>query len=321
MSAEWSVPRPIHHLRVFTISLAILGLCLIGMLFGVQLEAVVPATGIVTARDILTVRAKLAGLVEPGWYEGTLIEAPDRSVQVRLDADGSGITDPAAGPVRAIRHEQLLTGEERPAVQQRQFHRLQRGDLLWPGQPLATIRDEALRLEWLRLGDWIKDRETRDESSEMLLRERDRLRDRQSRGVVRAPESAACWLVLDVAVDPLEQVNPGDALATIVPADAATGLPRDLVARLEIEERHWGAVMSGAKVRLQSAMFNPRLFGHAEARIDRLEPLGEPAPGDGRRFHALAPITHAPFALGVGSSFRAEISIGHKPVYRIILEH
>ena len=40
-----------------------------------------------------------------------------------------------------------------------------------------------------------------------------------------------------------------------------------------------------------------------------------------RRFHALAPITRAPFALPLGSSFHAEISIGRKPVYRIILEH
>ena len=43
--------RPTHHLRVFIISLAIIALALTGVLFGVRVEAVVPASGTITARE------------------------------------------------------------------------------------------------------------------------------------------------------------------------------------------------------------------------------------------------------------------------------
>jgi hypothetical protein len=258
----------------------ILFLCLLGMLFGVRLEAVVPATGIIIARDLQAVRARITGLVEPGWYEGQ-IEANGQPLTVRLDAEGNGISDPASPPVRVIRHEDSNSGEQRPVVNNRQFHILRPGDELWPGQPVASIGSVSMR----------------------------------------APDSAKCWLVLEVLASPVQQVNAGDVLARIVPADPTTHEPLDLLARLEVDERHWAAVKVGANVRLASALHNPRLAGHAEAQIERLEPWGEPGSDEKRRFHALAPITKAPFAMPLGSSFRAEISIGRKPVYRIILEH
>jgi hypothetical protein len=320
MSTDWVPPRS-NHLRVFVISLAIMALSLLAMLFGVHLDAVVPATGIITARHLLTVRSRLSGLVEPGWYEGQIAGADGKLVMVRLDADGNGITDPAAAPPRIIREEQLRTGEQRLAIQQRQFCRLQPGDILWPGQPLATVRDEGLRLQLLRLDDQIREAGQRGEAAEMLKRERDRLREWQAQGAICTPDTAECWLVLEAPVAPLQQVKTGDVLVTIVPADPATRQPKDLIARLEVDERHWAAVQVGAKVRLSSAMYNPRMHGYVEVAVDRLEPWGEPAPGEGRRFHALAPIPHPPFALPLGSSFQADISVGRKPVYRIILEH
>jgi hypothetical protein len=280
MPSEWVPGRPLPRLRVFFISLAVLFLCLLGMLFGVQLEAIVPATGIIIARDLQAVRARIGGLVEPGWYQGQ-IEANGQSITVRLDAEGNGVSDPSAGPIRSIRHEELKTGEVRPVILNRQFHLLRPGDVLWPGQPLASIGNST----------------------------------------TRTPDSAPCWLVLEVLVSPLQQVNAGDVLARIVPADPQTHEPLDLVARLDVDERHWAAVKVGAEVRLACALHNPRLVGHAEARIDRLEPWGEPGPDKNRQFHALAPITKAPFPMPLGSSFHAEISIGRKPVYRIILEH
>ena len=73
-------------------------------------------------------------------------------------------------------------------------------------------------------------------------------------------------------------------------------------------------------MRIYSTMYNQRLHGHAEGRIERLEPLAEALPSGERRFRAVAVITAAPFALRVGSSFKAEIVIGRKQVYRIILE-
>jgi hypothetical protein len=74
-------------------------------------------------------------------------------------------------------------------------------------------------------------------------------------------------------------------------------------------------------VRIKSAVHNHRLHGHAEATIDRLEPAADTGADSDRRFHAQAPFTRVPFALPIGSSFQAEVVVGRKPVYRIILEH
>ena len=271
--SEWVPPRPTYHLRVFLISLALLALALVGMLFGVRLDAVVPVTGIITARELHEVRARFSGLVEPGWYD------------------------------------------------EGRFHRLQPGDVLKPGQPLAVVYDPSLESQLLRMENQIKEHSARGDSYEAMIRERDRLRQERLQTKLRAPESAECWLVLEVRVAPGQKVEAGEVLAVLVPADPTSHEPRGLVARLDVQEKHWAGVAVDQKVRLTSAVYNPRLFGHAEACIERLEPWGEPAPGGKRRFHALAPITHAPFALPVGSSFQAEIAVGRKPVYRIILEH
>jgi hypothetical protein len=310
--------RPTYHLRTFVISLAIIVLCLIGILFGVQLEAVVPATGTITTRGLYEVRAGLSGLVEPGWYNGQ-VQLGSEIIQTRLDADGNGLsTGTESGKVRPVQQGYVVEGENRIPIAGRAFHRLQPGDVLWPGQPLATVRDESLRLELLRIEDRIKDAK---EDTAPLLRERDRLRDYHAKGIVHAPDSTACWLVLEVKAGPLQKVNAGDIIATIVPADPATHQPADLMARLEVEEKHWAGVAAGAKVRLASSVYNPRHHGHAEATIERLEPQGKVMASGERRFHALAPITQAPFAMPLGSSVQAEIVVGKKLIYRIILEH
>jgi len=110
-------------------------------------------------------------------------------------------------------------------------------------------------------------------------------------------------------------------IATIVPVDPVTHQPIHLIARLEVDEKHLGDVAPGEAVRMVSSMYNHRLHGRAEARIDRIEPWGEPTNDGGRRFIVHAPITDSPFALPLGSSERAEIVVGRKLVYRIILEH
>jgi hypothetical protein len=321
LPAEWVPPRPTYHLRVFVISLFVLTLCLLGMLFGVRMEAVVPATGTITARDLTEVRARLAGLVEPGWYEGQ-VELDGQAVQVRLDTDGNGLSDPAAaGKMRRVQQGYLIDRENHLPIKDRVFHRLQPGDVLWPGQPLATVRDETLRLQLSRLEDQFKDQSQRGEPSDMLKRECDRLRDYHAQGIVHAPEWPACWLVLEVRTAPLQKVKDGDVIAAIVPADPTTRQPAHLIARLEIEEKHWAGVSPRAKVRLSSSVYHPRKYGHAEATIERLEPLGELTASGERRFYAVAPITRAPFELPLGSSFQAEIVVGRKLIYRIILEH
>jgi hypothetical protein len=93
------------------------------------------------------------------------------------------------------------------------------------------------------------------------------------------------------------------------------------MARLDVEEKHWGAIAIGQPVRLHSGVHNHRLHGVAEGRIERLEPYGEATGHGERRFHALAAVTATPFALPLGSSFQAEVVVGRKLVYRVILEH
>src|SRR5690242_14487574 len=65
---SWMPPRPFHHLRIFGISLGLVVLSLGGFLFGVSLEAVTPAQGIILSRDQQEIRTPIAGLVEPGWF-------------------------------------------------------------------------------------------------------------------------------------------------------------------------------------------------------------------------------------------------------------
>lgn len=233
----WTPPRPTYHLRVFAISLAVVFTTLVGFLFAVRLEAVVPAAGVVTARELQDVRAPISGLVEPGWHD------------------------------------------EKP------FHRLEPGDALPAGQALATVRPEGKKPH-----------------------------------VLRVPEGAARWQVVTVHATRGQALKAGDLIARIVPLDPETGQPRDLIARLEFDEKHVGDLAIGQPVRLASTMYNPRLHGHAEAVLERLDPMGELTAAGDRRFHAVARITHAPFRLPLGSTFKAEVVVGRKAVYRIILE-
>jgi hypothetical protein len=296
-------------------------LCLAGLLFGVDMEAVAPATGTVTARDLQDVRAMLAGQVEPGWFEGSVIRPGKGLLAVRTDAQGNGRVEPAAGPTAAVLHFEWSEGGHVFPVQNVRFHPLQPGDELWPGQIMAAVRADEIRFQLQRLEDQIKEKESRGDSTMALERERDRLRYQLERAVLKVPESGNLWLTLETRVVPLQAVNAGDVVAVIVPVDPQTRQPLDLVARLDVDEKHWGHLAAGQTVRLKSGIHNHRLHGHAEARIERLEPSGEAGPDGERRFHARAPITTAPFVMPIGSSFQAEVLVGRKPVYRIILEH
>ncbi|MFN3730536.1 MAG: VOC family protein, partial [Fimbriimonadaceae bacterium] len=58
-----------------------------------------------------------------------------------------------------------------------------------------------------------------------------------------------------------------------------------------------------------------------EAEIERIEPWPEATAHAPRCYRVWARITHAPFPLPLGSACDAEIVVGRKRVYRIILEH
>src|SRR5262249_50652557 len=154
-----------------------------------------------------------------------------------------------------------------------------------------------------------------------LRREQSRLREQLSQAVVHVPNSSDHWLVLDVRAAPLQAVQAGELIATIVLVDPNTHQPRNLIARLDVDEKFFGELQQDQTVRIYSTMHNHRLHGCAEARIEKLEPLGDLAPSGERRFHALAAITETPFTLPIGSTFKAEVVVGRKLVYRIILEH
>ena len=79
--------------------------------------------------------------------------------------------------------------------------------------------------------------------------------------------------------------------------------------------------MPGQPVRLSSSLFNHRLHGHASALVERIEPWGHESLDTSRRYTVWAAVIDSPVALRLGSRCQAEVLVGRKPVYRIILEH
>lgn len=326
MSTPWVPPPRSYHLRVFAVSLAIVLLSLAGFLFCVRMEAIAPATGTITARDLHELRSPTKGLVEPGWYEGEVPQDDGPPLRVRLDGQGNGVTDPERGGSQLVTHYELTLAEQRrrvtPAVLR--FHPLRAGDELWPGQVVATLRpaEGQGRLEPLEPRMYRGDGATELVSAIDFFRSpADRPRSPSAPAALRVPESGRLWMAVQAPLAPQQAVGPGDLIATVVPIDPETRRPLDLVALLEVDEKYWGEVAPGQTVRLASTMYNSRLHGHAEARIERLEPWGEEGDNGRRRFRAVAPVTQAPYPLWLGSSFQAEIVVGRKLVYRLVLEH
>lgn len=312
--------KPTSHVKIFAISLALIVVCLVSFLFGVHLEATAPATGFITAREQLEVRAPVFGLIDLGWHEGAVALADGATVQVRLDHQGNGITDPSSGqPGQPVHHYKLAGGLDVLPTELK-FHPLKAGDEIWPGQVLAWIRADDLQMQLHKLKGRLEDLQSRGEPGREVMVEYNLLKDRLEQAVIRAPQTRDPWLVLKTFTTPLQAVKPGDAVALIAPLDPRSRRPRELLAVLDIDEKHAGEIEPGQALRLYSSMYNQRLHGHAEGVVERLEPLAEVGPGGERRFRAIAKVTASPYALRPGSSFRGEIVIGRKPVYRVILE-
>src|SRR5262249_35442090 len=85
------------------------------------------------------VRALQTGLVELGWYEGEVTGGVGTRT-VRVDGQGNGLTAPEAGKSEPVSNSQFSEQDRQLPVQGKRFHRLQPGDVLWPGQVLATVR-------------------------------------------------------------------------------------------------------------------------------------------------------------------------------------
>jgi hypothetical protein len=301
-------PRPPRHLTTFAAGLGVLVTALAATLFGVRMEAVAPAVGVIEPRDAVEVRARRAGLVDPGWQGGELPAGPT-TVAVRLDHRGDGGPDPA-GPARAVvrRWATRGPGDDIVSVRAPRPHRLRPGDVLWAGQPLATLRPDETHL-------WNADHPAAAARSSGLS---DPLPAEPV--TLTAPDTAGRWLVLDVPVSPGQAVRPGDLLAVLAPLDADTGRPAWL-ARLDFDEAHFASVAVGQRVRLSGPLYPRRVYGTAEATIERLEPGAVPGPDGGRRFRAWAAVTGNGPDWRAGATVTAEVLVGRKPTWRVILEH
>jgi hypothetical protein len=319
MSTAWVPPGRTYHLRVFVICLVVVLMCLVGFLFGVHMEAIVPATGVIEARGQQEARGALAGLIELGWHEGKITDSAGAWVIIRLDSDGNGGTDPTQGSARAIRAYQLPDGQK-IAKDVLRFHPLEVGDVLWPGQVLARVRADDLETRLRKLQGRLQDETARGAPTRETQEQLDLLRKQRSRAPVAVPSSTDHWLVLKLHVEANAAVPAGAAVALVAPVDAVTKEPRDLIVRLRIADKHAGELALKQDVRVYLNMYNQRLHGHADARIDQLEPWGDgPANGE-RQFTALASITQTPYTLKLGAACKAEIVVGQRRVYRLILE-
>jgi hypothetical protein len=284
--------HPVYHLRLFGLSLSIIVLALVGVLFGVHMEAIAHAAGTIQVRDLVELRAELPGLAELGWYEGEVL-CSDKFVRVRLDRQGAGMSDPAQGVSQRIENFRCREGSSMLTLEQLRFHKLESGDKLWPGQVAGHLRADDLLGHWQRF---------------------------VTPPTVLAPAGGDAWQVLKVFCGQGQAVKPGDLLAWLAPIEPATNQPRSWIARLEIPEKHASGIEPGQEVRLFSVMYNQRLHGHAHGTIEKVEPLAEPAANGERHFLAQVRIVSAPFPLHHGASVKGEIVLGHKRVYRIILE-
>ena len=138
---------------------------------------------------------------------------------------------------------------------------------------------------------------------------------------VSAPAGAPLWLVIDVFVEPGQQAETGQRLVTLVPIDPETRRPRELLALLDVPEQHVADIEPGQTVRLSSNLYSDRIHGKFEAVIERVEPMGRPGEDGKRFFRAAAVVKETPLRLLLGSGVKAEIVVGKKRVWRIILEH
>jgi hypothetical protein len=138
---------------------------------------------------------------------------------------------------------------------------------------------------------------------------------------VLAPADSPKWLVVELPVADGQRVREGDVIAVLVAVDPETDAVRESLVRVEIDEKHAGAVAPGQEVRLFSPMYPHRMHGVAKGTLERIEPMAVEGPDGSRRFRGWVRVTESPFPLKLGSSVRAEIVTGRKRTYQIILEH
>src|SRR5262249_34267537 len=190
-STVWMPPHRTAYLRMFALSLLLVVLALAVCLFAVRMEAIVPATGTLQARDQQDVRALVPGLVEAGWYAGTVAQPSGEPLRLRLGSPGGGTTDPAQGKSLTVTSYKLPGGPGGGvAPVDLRFHQLRAGDQLWPGQVLARVQADDWLDRLARLEGRLQDLEGRGEPAHEVRSRRDALRERLARSTLSAPGAA-----------------------------------------------------------------------------------------------------------------------------------
>ena len=275
-----------HHADVahpcVCLCLLLLFAFLVLLLFAVRMEAIAPAQGIISARDVHEARTPFAGLIEPGWYDGELSFPGGMAIPVRLDAMGNGMSDPS-GPAREVVGYRTEDGRPRGTVNAEsiRFHRLQPGDELWGGQVLASLRVEESKTTGIAGGN--RRFVHSGDAAQPAPPAPGWLRNWLSQAVLgRLPTGSPRWQVIATSVKPLQSLAAGDLVAIIVPWDQQSRrAPHDLVVQLKLEERHLPDVAPGQACGSSAMPFNQRLESGAGGH-QRIEPWGEVG-ADGRK--------------------------------------
>jgi hypothetical protein len=119
------------------------------------------------------------------------------------------------------------------------------------------------------------------------------------------------WLLLELK----------EGQAKLLPVRDESGSLLEAIVEAEFDEKQFGELEIGQKVRLKSAMFSPRTHGYGEGKIVALRPIARENSHGQRGFGVEIAVTTAPFPLFYGSSIEAEVFLGRKETFRVILEH
>jgi len=179
-----------------------------------------------------------------------------------------------------------------------------RRDLVNAGMAEKAIEEAEARLERIRT------------EAEVLQSQLKRSEELLSRYEIRAPEDAT---VVRVEKRPGEPVSRGELVLALSP-----GSERRVY--LRVPERDVIKVRPGQKVRFFSQMYPYRQFGAAEGEVYLVEKWAEPygsgsAGGPSSRGYLVKCYidSDAPYTLPLGSSVEAEILVGEKPIWKILL--
>ncbi|MGF1580737.1 MAG: HlyD family efflux transporter periplasmic adaptor subunit [Gemmataceae bacterium] len=275
-------PRRPFYVFTFLISLVIVFGCLAAFLFAVRMESTVAGKGIIRSRQETTLRGRVSGVVELGWYEGSSELSRKTKLEYRVDEAGNGLALFRNGKTLGVKNNELEGSGVLPTG--RSFHALKAGDFVWPRQVVAAI---GVRRQ------------------EVLV----------------APKTHDLWLVQQVHAEHLSALKAGDKIMTLVPVDPDTREPIELIADVRVKESELADVVKGQTVRIYSNMYNSRLHGKADGEVIWLDPWVSEGNQEGREVRVHIDIKESPFPLRLGSGMTAKIVVGRKPVYRIILEH